>query len=338
MQTANGLTHPKEILMKTCVVLICSLALACVAGAQPPTEKKEQGKKKGAPAGQVSQPTGKATGKPAQVGKPPGAGKPTTSGKPTTTGKPMEVGKPAGVGKGKGGAYPTQVNKPVEYGKAKGKGQVANANKPAEMGKAKGAGKGKATGQAATVGQPAGPNPPKVGKPGKAGVAVGKPVKPQHFKLPKEPNTAKAPAVKFQQGKHIEGSQNWQGQQYTVFRNYQSEWHDQGWWHNHYRNNIVFVFGAPYYWNAGYWFPAWGYYPNAYYAWDGPIYAYNHLPPDQVIANVQAALQQQGYYHGDVDGLVGPLTRAAIADYQRDHGLYETAAIDRPTLESLGMT
>jgi peptidoglycan hydrolase-like protein with peptidoglycan-binding domain len=61
------------------------------------------------------------------------------------------------------------------------------------------------------------------------------------------------------------------------------------------------------------------------------------LPPDQVIANVQAALQEQGYYHGDVDGLIGPLTRAAIAEYQRDHGLYETAAIDRPTLESLGM-
>ena len=67
------------------------------------------------------------------------------------------------------------------------------------------------------------------------------------------------------------------------------------------------MFGAPYFWNAGYWFPAWGYYPNAYYAWDGPIYAYNDLPPDQVTANVQAALQQQGYYHGDVDGLIGPL-------------------------------
>ena len=181
------------------------------------------------------------------------------------------------------------------------------------------------------------------GKPGKGGkvtgatVAAGKPVKPQHFKLAKEPNIAKAPAVKFKQGKHIEGSQNWQGQNYAVFRNYQSEWHDESWWHNHYQNNITFVFGAPYYFNAGYWFPAWGYYPNAYYAWDGPIYAYNHLPPDQVIANVQATLLQQGYYRGDVDGLIGPLTRAALADYQRDHGLYETAAIDRPTLESLGM-
>jgi peptidoglycan hydrolase-like protein with peptidoglycan-binding domain len=99
----------------------------------------------------------------------------------------------------------------------------------------------------------------------------------------------------------------------------------------------VFVFGAPYYWNAGYWFPAWGYNPTAYYAWSGPIYAYNNLPPDQVIANVQAELQQQGYYQGEVDGLIGPLTRGAIADYQRDHGLYVTSAIDRPTLQSLGM-
>jgi hypothetical protein len=169
-----------------------------------------------------------------------------------------------------------------------------------------------------------------------AKAATGKPFKPQHFNVPKQPNTAKAPPVKFQQGKHIQGSQNWQGQQYTVFRNYKSEWHDQGWWHSHH-NRIVFVFGAPYYWNSGYWFPAWGYNPNAYYAWDGPIYGYNNLPPDQVIANVQAALQQQGYYQGEVDGLIGPFTRDAIANYQRDHGLYTTSTIDQPTLQSLGM-
>src|SRR6266478_6439964 len=217
--------------------------------------------------------------------------------------------KTAQYGKAKGGAY--QANKPTEYGKAKGKGQVANANRPAEY---------------------------VAGKPGKAGVAAGKPFKSQHFNVSKQPNFAKAPPVKFQQGRHIEGSQNWQGYQYTAFRNYHAEWHDQGWWQNHYHNNIVFVFGAPYFFNAGYWYPAWGYSPNAYYAWDGPIYAYNHLPPDQVIANVQAALQEQGYYHGEVDGSIGPLTRAAIADYQRDHGLYETAAIDEPTLESLGMS
>jgi peptidoglycan hydrolase-like protein with peptidoglycan-binding domain len=57
-----------------------------------------------------------------------------------------------------------------------------------------------------------------------------------------------------------------------------------------------------------------------------------------VIANVQGALQQQGYYQGEVDGLLGPQTRAALANYQRNHGLYMTSAIDRPTLESLGIS
>jgi hypothetical protein len=108
-------------------------------------------------------------------------------------------------------------------------------------------------------------------------------------------------------------------------------------WNNHY-NRVVFVYGGWYYWNAGWWYPAWGSDSNAYYAYDGPIYAYNNLPPDQVIANVQAALQQRGCYQGEVDGLLGPITRAAVADYQRDHGLYITSAIDRPTLSSLGMT
>jgi len=209
--------------------------------------------------------------------------------------------------------------------KAANRGQTANAANAGQANKAVKANQAKR--EAAAANQNA----------VKGKFAKNKPVKPQHFNLPKQPNTAKAPPVKFQQGRRIQGSQNWQGQKYAVFRNYQPQWHDQNWWHGHYGNNIVFAFGAPYYWNAGYWFPAWGYNPSAYYAWDGPIYAYNRMPPDQVIANVQASLQQQGYYHGDVDGLIGPLTRGAIADYQRDHGLYTTSTIDQPTLQSLGI-
>src|SRR5881296_542087 len=227
------------------------------------------------------------------------------------------------------GAGPKKTSMGAYEGK---KGQTPKEASQVQTGKAAKGGKvtgpGKA-GEAATA--------TTTGKTAAAGTAkAGKPLKAQKFNLPKQPNTAKAPPVKFQPNKHIKGSQNWQGQQYTVFRNYKSEWHDQNWWHSHH-SNIVFVFGAPYYWNAGYWFPAWGYNPNAYYAWDGPIYGYNHLPPDQVIANAQAALQQQGYYQGEVDGLLGPLTRDAIANYQRDHGLYTTSTIDQPTLRSLGM-
>jgi hypothetical protein len=313
--------------MRIFVALICSLALASLApGAQE--QKKKEKEKKGAQAGEVSKPGAKGGGRPTEAGKPAGGPKQAKTRRPAEAGKPAErgnaatAGMPAGKEKGKGKHTKTGQGAGAEEatagGKPKGGGRKAEAGKPTE------------TGATTTAGKPAGG-----GKPGKAGVAAGKPAK--HFDLPKQPNTAKAPPVKFQQGKRIEGSQNWQGQNYTVFRNYTAEWHDQGWWHSHY-NNIVFVFGAPYFFNAGYWFPAWGYSPNAYYAYDGPIYAYNNLPPDQVIANVQAALQQQGYYQGEVDGLVGPLTREALAGYQRDHGLYETAAIDQPTLESLGMT
>jgi Putative peptidoglycan binding domain len=161
--------------------------------------------------------------------------------------------------------------------------------------------------------------------------------KAQRFNLASNTRPQKYAAVKFQQNRRIKGSQYWQGKNYWAFRNYNPVWHDRGWWRNHY-NRIVFVYGGWYYWNSGWWYPAWGYAPNSYYAYDGPIYGYNSLPPDQVVANVQAALQADGYYQGEVDGLLGPLTRDAIAGYQRNHGLYETAAIDQPTLESLGMS
>jgi peptidoglycan hydrolase-like protein with peptidoglycan-binding domain len=44
-----------------------------------------------------------------------------------------------------------------------------------------------------------------------------------------------------------------------------------------------------------------------------------------------------GYYEGDVDGLLGPLTRQALAAYQADQGLQVTAVMDEPTLDSLNM-
>lgn len=121
-------------------------------------------------------------------------------------------------------------------------------------------------------------------------------------------------------------------------RRYDHHHHDRDWWRRNH-NTIVLVNGGYYYWDDGWWYPAWGYDPAAqYYAYDGPIYGYDGLPPDQVIANVQSALQQEGYYHGMVDGELGPMTRQAIADWQRDHGLAITTAIDYPTLASLGLS
>jgi hypothetical protein len=159
----------------------------------------------------------------------------------------------------------------------------------------------------------------------------------EHLNFHAKPNSAIA-SVKFNQNYHINGSENWQGNNYVVFQSYHPQWHDQGWWQSHH-DHIVLIGGGWYYWNAGYWYPAWGYDTAvAYYPYDGPIYVGdNAAPPDQVIADVQSSLQQQGYYHGEVDGLLGPLTQTALADYQRDKGLYTTAAIDQPTLASLGL-
>ncbi len=126
------------------------------------------------------------------------------------------------------------------------------------------------------------------------------------------------------------------GQQYAAFRDYHREWHDRGWWRSHY-DRIIFVNNGWYYWNAGYWFPAWGYATYAYYPYDGPIYAYNGLAPDQVIVDVQSQLQRGGYYDGPIDGVLGPRTQEAIAAFQADNGLAVTAAIDEPTLATLGI-
>ena len=127
------------------------------------------------------------------------------------------------------------------------------------------------------------------------------------------------------------------GQQYAAFRNYHRQWHDRGWWGSHY-NRIVFVNSGWYYWNAGYWFPAWGYAAGAYYPYDGPIYGYNGLPPDQVTVDVQQQLQRDGYYNGPIDGALGPMTREAIAAFQADNGLSVTSVIDEPTLATLGIS
>jgi hypothetical protein len=131
-------------------------------------------------------------------------------------------------------------------------------------------------------------------------------------------------------------SAQFSGRQYAAFRDYHRTWHDRSWWRSHY-SRIIFVSGGWWYWNAGYWYPAWGYDPYAYYPYDGPIYGYSDLGPDQIVSEVQAQLQRDGYYNGPIDGVLGPMTREAIAAFQADNGLAVTSTVDEPTLSSLGL-
>ena len=184
---------------------------------------------------------------------------------------------------------------------------------------------------------------------GQANVAAGAKTKPdpqkvqqikaQHASFRAQPKPQQVPPVTYNQNYRIQGSESWQGPQYEVFRSYRPEWHDEGWYRSRYPR-VELIGGGYYYSNNGYWYPAWGYSPSAqYYAYDAPIYVGHRAePPDQVIADVQAELQEMGYYRGEVDGLLGPLTREALTAYQADQGLATTAAIDEPTLDSLGMS
>jgi Putative peptidoglycan binding domain len=122
-----------------------------------------------------------------------------------------------------------------------------------------------------------------------------------------------------------------------AFSRHWHEWHDRNWWHNN-CETIVFVNTGYYFLDGSYWYPAYGYDPlQTYYDYDGPIYTYSNLLPDEVIANVQTALQDAGYYYGPITGSLSVDTRAAIANFQRDYGLSITGAIDEETVEALGL-
>ena len=98
---------------------------------------------------------------------------------------------------------------------------------------------------------------------------------------------------------------------------------------NHF-NNVVFIgdFGFPWWWGWGWnpwWGGGWGWgYPYGYYGgynhgYYGSGYGYGDSSGSRV-AELQSRLASAGYYHGAIDGILGPATRRAIRAYERDHG------------------
>jgi Putative peptidoglycan binding domain len=57
----------------------------------------------------------------------------------------------------------------------------------------------------------------------------------------------------------------------------------------------------------------------------------------ETIRQAQIALRQLGYYHGNVDGLFGPLTQDALKNYQRSTNQPATGLFDRQSLSRLGV-
>jgi hypothetical protein len=80
------------------------------------------------------------------------------------------------------------------------------------------------------------------------------------------------------------------------------------------RRTFIFVdtFGFPFL----YPYPYYGYYPYDYYGYNDYGYGYG-----TTVVEVQRRLARAGYYHGPIDGIMGPQTRRAIRAYERDRGM-----------------
>jgi hypothetical protein len=90
---------------------------------------------------------------------------------------------------------------------------------------------------------------------------------------------------------------------------------------------------------------SWGYSPYSYYGgypYSGYTNNYSYYTPTygynaSMVAAVQRRLGQLGYYHGMVDGVIGPQTSGAIAAFESRNGLAVDGTISRPLLNTLGL-
>jgi len=119
---------------------------------------------------------------------------------------------------------------------------------------------------------------------------------------------------------------------------YRSYGYGYGYPYYSYGPSVSFGFGYPY------WY---GYYPygySSYYPYDYSYgyYGYNRPGYDtygngSIVIQVQSRLARAGYYHGAIDGAMGPRTHYAIRAYERDHGLRTDGMISGQLLRNMGL-
>ena len=151
-------------------------------------------------------------------------------------------------------------------------------------------------------------------------------------------------------GMRYAGTRSYAGRQYNGTRYYGGT---RG-YGNYYGGNTGYYYGGAAYPSYGYYsgwpYSTWGYgissgyYPYSYwggypysgyntYSYYTPTYGYN----GSMVAAVQRRLGRLGYYHGAVDGVMGPQTRGAIAAFESRNGMAVDATISRPLLATLGL-
>jgi hypothetical protein len=107
---------------------------------------------------------------------------------------------------------------------------------------------------------------------------------------------------------------------------------------DHFRHDGDFFFGGPFGYGDtySYDYPYYGYndYNDGNY-YDGQYSPAEVTPSQETIVAVQKELANLGYYHGPIDGLIGPQTERAINWFQSVDKLSVTGQIDDPTLKAL---
>ena len=152
------------------------------------------------------------------------------------------------------------------------------------------------------------------------------------------------------------GTRYYGGTRYTGTRSYATrQYSGTRYYGNYYGGGTGYYYGGSAYPSYSYYsgspYSNWGYgtsgyYPYSYYGGGYPYSGYNHYysysTPTygynaSMVVAVQRRLGQLGYYHGVVDGVIGPQTRSAIAAFESRNGMAVDGTISRPLLDSLGL-
>jgi hypothetical protein len=106
-----------------------------------------------------------------------------------------------------------------------------------------------------------------------------------------------------------------------------------------YGPSVSFGFGYPYYGYGSYPYDSYGSYPYSYnygYSYYNQP-GYNTYGNGSIVIQIQSRLARGGYYHGPIDGVMGPGTRFAIRAYERDHGMRVDGVISGPLVRNMGL-
>lgn len=165
--------------------------------------------------------------------------------------------------------------------------------------------------------------------------------------------TRSASSGTFRSGRNWSG-QNWSGKNWSG-RNWSGQ-NRSGDWRRHRFSRDRFIFSGGFGFPFFYGYPYYGYYPYDYYGYGydpygydyygGSAYGYgygdqgygygdqdygysNRYRGGSSVVQLQRRLAQAGYYHGAIDGIMGPATRRALRAYERNHNQPGDGMTDR---------